>query len=326
MSAGTAKRIPKYFHFVYGLRRQTEPFHLVHYLCLESCLRVNQPECLFFHYHHEPWGEYWDLIRDRIQLVRVSHPVFLKGYRYADRHVEKYRYAHEADFIRLDALIEHGGVYADIDTLFVNPIPEALFHAPFVLGREDDIQDPSTGRVRPSLCNAFTLSEPGAEFARLWRDRCEKEFDGSWSRHSTLLPSDLAGERPELIHVEPSHTVYPYMWTREDLRRMLEGCEKVDAGVASIHLWAHLWWAEQRRDFSDFHAGLMTEQNIRTVATTYNLIARRFLPDAPRSIAPSRCLWHLAAGTWARAGSLGGRIARRIRRERANLFKPGTGP
>ena len=26
--------IPRTFHFVYGLRRQTEPFHLLHYLCL----------------------------------------------------------------------------------------------------------------------------------------------------------------------------------------------------------------------------------------------------------------------------------------------------
>ena len=32
---------------------------------------------------------------------------------------EHLRYAHHADFVRLDALIEHGGLYADIDTIFV---------------------------------------------------------------------------------------------------------------------------------------------------------------------------------------------------------------
>lgn len=300
---------------MYGLCRQTEPFHLVHYLCLESCLRVNRPDRLLFHYHHEPWGEYWDLVRDRIQLVRVPRPEFLKRYRYTDRHVEKYRYAHESDFIRLDALIEHGGVYADVDTLFVNPVPDSLFDKPFVLAKEDNVLDMASAQVRPSLCNAFIMSAPGAEFGRIWRSKLIQAFDGSWSRHSTLLPADLALERPELIYIEPAHTVYPFMWTREDLRRLLEGCESVDAGVASIHLWAHLWWVEQRRDFSDFHAGLMTERHIGTVDTTFNVLARPFLPLALRSVTPWRRMAYIAAATRARAGALGTRIAARIRGE-----------
>lgn len=315
MSATPSQRIPRFFHFVYGLRRQTEPFHLVHYLCLESCLRVNRPDRLLFHYHHEPWGEYWDLVRDRIQLVQIPRPEFLKGYRYTERHMEKYRYAHESDFVRLDPLIEHGGVYADIDTLFINPVPDSLFEKMFVLAKEDDVLDVASGRVHPSLCNAFIMSAPGAEFGLLWRSSLAKAFDGSWSRHSTLLPADLARERPELIHIEPAYTVYPFMWTREDLRRLLEGCEPVDAGVASIHLWAHLWWAERRRDFSDCHAGLMTERYIRTVDTTFNVLARPFLPFVPRSVTPWRRVAYLAAATRAHAGSLGVRVAARMRRE-----------
>jgi hypothetical protein len=40
--------IPNQFHFIFGLRKQREPFHLAHYLCLESCRRVNQPESIRF--------------------------------------------------------------------------------------------------------------------------------------------------------------------------------------------------------------------------------------------------------------------------------------
>lgn len=311
---------------MYGLRRQTEPFHLVHYLCLESCLRANRPDRLLFHYHYEPWGEYWDLVRDRIQLARIPRPEFPKGYRYADRRVEKYRYAHESDFVRLDVLIEHGGVYADIDTLFINPVPDSLFEKVFILARESDVPDMAGGRLRPSLCNAFIMSAPGAEFGRLWRSKLIQAFDGSWSRHSTLLPADLARERPELIHIEPARTVYPFMWAREDLRRLLEGCEPVDARVASIHLWAHLWWAEQRRDFSDFHAGLMTERHVRIVDTTFNVLARPFLPRAARSVRPWRRMAYIAAATRARAGALSARIAARIRREMEAPFGPDATP
>ena len=307
--------IPRIFHFTFGLRRQTEPFHLLHYLCLESCLRVNKPERLLFHYHFEPWGEYWDLIKDRVECVRVPRPSFPRWFAYADRSVEKYRYAHESDFLRLDALIEHGGVYADIDTLFVHPIPDELFGKPFVLGREDDVQDQTTGQLRPSLCNAFIMSEPNAEFCRLWRQGMEEVFDGSWSNHSTLLPWKISQERPELIHVEPSHTFYPFMWTSKDLDRLLEGCEAVDKAVASIHVWAHLWWNELRKDFSNFHGGLMTEDHVRSVDTTFNVLARPFLPAPGRHVSVLRRLDHACSKMSGRGGEMLSRVVRRIRRD-----------
>ena len=74
--------------------------------------------------------------------------------------------------MRLDILLAHGGVYADLDTVFVNPLPERLFHERFVLGREHDVPaSPAGGVALPSLCNALIMAEPGAEFARLWRGR-----------------------------------------------------------------------------------------------------------------------------------------------------------
>jgi len=287
-------RIPNLFHFVFGLKPQTRPFHLIHYLALESCLRVNRPDRLLFHYHHEPWGEYWELIRERITPVRIRRPKI--RLRYSDPRIEAYSYAHESDFVRLDVLLRHGGVYADIDTIFVNPISPDLFHQPFVLGREDDIRCQKTGITCKSVCNALIMAQPQAEFGAIWRDRMESTFDGSWSRHSTILPSELADAYPSIVHIEPSHTFYPFMWTREDLRRLFEGREKVDDTVASIHLWAHLWWSRSRLDFSDIHAGQFTESNIHGVDNTFSLLVRPFLPDMPRSPRPSTHLLADIAG------------------------------
>ncbi len=105
-----------------------------------------------------------------------------------------------------------------------------------------------------------------------------RAFNGSWSNHSTLLPQRLSEEMPRDIHVEPSRSFYPYMWTRAGIRAMLQERETDMRGIYSMHLWSHLWWSERRRDFSDFHAGLLTERAIREVDTTYNLIARQYLP------------------------------------------------
>src|SRR5262249_41234138 len=170
------------------------------------------------------------------------------------------------------------GVYADIDTLFVRPLPPALFQKPFVLGRERDVQDPNTGRSAPSLCNALIMSTPGADFGCLWLKGMEIEFDGTWINHSTLFPQRLAAQFPALIHVEPQRSFYHFSPSRRDLAVLLEDCQPIPDGVYSIHLWAHLWWEEHRLDFSSFHAGLLTEDFIRQVDTTYNCAARPFLP------------------------------------------------
>lgn len=277
-------RVPRVFHFAYGLKPQDEPFHLCHYLAIASCLGVNRPERILFHHHHEPWGPYWEAVRGRLTLVHVDLPEPVAHHRYEHRHrgCARYRYAHLSDFVRLDALIEHGGVYADIDTVFVNPMPDRLFEEPFVLGREGDVVSQTSGKQERSLCNALILSEPGAAFARLWRAGMEEAFDGSWSNHSTLLPQRLADANPGLIHIEPQRSFYPHPWTRQGIRTLLEACDPDLEGVYSMHLWSHLWWSRWRIGFSTFHAGRLTERYLREVDTTYALAARRWLPDLGR--------------------------------------------
>jgi len=277
-----ANRIPNLFHFVFGLRKQTEPFHLVFYLCLESCLQVNRPDAILFHYCHEPYGPYWDLIRGKLHCVKVEAEEFVTRFVYRDSFTRRYSYAHHADFIRLEKLLEFGGIYADIDTIFVNPIPAVLKEKVFVLGREDDVVVQETLERRRSLCNAFIMSEKDAEFGRLWLLRMKEVFDGSWSRHSTVLPQELSEQHPDLIHIEPPLTFYKHMWTIEGIETLLRGCDRDVEGVVSFHLWSHLWWSRRRKDFSSFHAGLLTEDYVRSVDSTYNLVARRFLPPPRR--------------------------------------------
>lgn len=45
-----------------------------------------------------------------------------------------------------------------------------------------------------------------------------------------------------------------------------------------MHLAAHLWWEEDRVDFSTFHADRITADWIRTSNATSAVAARRFLP------------------------------------------------
>ena len=52
--------IPDIFHFVYGFRPQTEPFPLLHFLCIRSCVEMNRPQQVMVHCAERPWGTWWD--------------------------------------------------------------------------------------------------------------------------------------------------------------------------------------------------------------------------------------------------------------------------
>lgn len=277
-------RIPNRFHFVFGLKPQIQPFHIAEYLCLESCIQVNRPERIDFYYHYEPYGEWWERISPKVELHRVEleshvrdHPSyftheegrFIKGW--------NLDYAHQSDFLRLRILLEHGGIYADMDTIFVNPLPRDLFDKEFVIGEEDPVQGPDEDEPHASLCNAFLMSAPDAEFGRSWLERMHEVFDGTWSRHSCMEAALLQAEAPDSVHVVPKRSHYKHPATQEGIRTLLEDVDSDNEGVYSMHLWAHLWWSALRTDFTVFHAGLLTEDHIRNVDTTYNVVARRFL-------------------------------------------------
>jgi glycosyltransferase involved in cell wall biosynthesis len=271
--------IPRVAHFVFGLKPQKEPFHFLRYVALESCRRVLDPETIWFHHKHLPTGPWWERIRPHLSLAEIDLvPEVLAADYSTGRIPPGYRYAHHADFIRLDVLLEHGGIYADIDTIFVRPLRDELFEAPFVIGREHPVHDERTGAARPSLCNALLMAERGSQFTRAWRDRMPAALDGTWSNHSGFLAQELSEELPDAVHVEPEEAFYPFPATELGVVRLLEERHAVPAAATSVHLWAHLWWESRRRDFSEVHAGSCTPDALEQARTTLADLARPYLP------------------------------------------------
>ena len=241
---------------------------------------------MHFYYRFEPFGEWWERIKDRLTLHPVEGEEFVLSNASYDRHLEgliikhhRLLYAHQSDFIRLKILIERGGVYADIDTLFVNPLPLELFSKSFVVASESSFLSPGSREPRKSLCNALIMSVAGYGFAKIWLKTMYEVFDGTWSRHSCQALTELAREYSDQAHVAPQSYFYKHSATIKGIRTLLQGLDDDYDGVYSMHLWQHLWWSPDRTDFTNFHNGLLDEHYIRTVDTTYNMVARRFLPE-----------------------------------------------
>lgn len=278
-------KIPNQFHFVFGLKEQIEEFHILYYLCLRSCIDVNKPERVFFYYHYEPHGPWWDLIKGELDLVEVELEDFVvNNLGYYAHHEGRFiqamqlNYAHQADFIRLRVLEEHGGIYADMDTLFVKPYPTDLSNQEFVIGTEGQLID-DDGSSYPSLCNALMMAKPNSEFVSTWLEHMYEVFDGTWSKHSCQAASKLAEEfDKQQITVVPQHFFFKHDFTAQGIETLFRGFDHDTEEVYSMHLWNHLWWDEKRTDFSTFHQAMLTEDYIREVDTTYNVIARQYLP------------------------------------------------
>ena len=270
--------IPRVVHFVFGLRPQREPFHLLHYLAIESCRQVVQPDEIRLHLHELPYGVYWDLARPLVTVERVE-PV--PGLGPGGPDVAPYRYAHHADVIRLDVLARDGGMYADIDTVFVAPVPDACWQASAVIGEEAPVQYPDAPAPERSLSNALLMAEPAAPFITEWRAQILGAMDGSWSAHSCRLATRLADARPDQVRVEPMCRFSPFAHTPDGIRALLERPLEPGAldGTASVHLMAHLWWDRDRRDFARFSAPDASEATLRTGATPLARLARPHLPD-----------------------------------------------
>jgi glycosyltransferase involved in cell wall biosynthesis len=278
--------IPRLAHFVFGLEEQPEPFHFLHYVSLESCRRVLEPEAIYFHHKHLPWGPWWDRIRPHLTLVDVNLvPEVLAADYSGGRVPDEYQYAHHSDFIRLDALLARGGVYADIDTIFVRPFPRELFTAPFVIGREAPVRDEGSGELRPSLCNALMMARPGARFARVWRDEMAAALDGTWSNHSGFLSQALSRRLPASVRVEPEATFFSFPATPAGLSALLEQRCDLPLDALTVHLWAHLWWDRQRLDFTEVHGGRYLPSFVRGARTTLGELARPYLPAPPLAAA-----------------------------------------
>jgi hypothetical protein len=276
------------FHFIFGLAPQTEPLHVVHYLCLASCLATQAPSALHFHCRHRPYGEWWERIAPQLDVHTVADtPLADLTTRYDATKEGRYirdhglTYAHEADFLRLAILGEAGGAYVDMDTLFVARYPDELFAAEFAIGEESSYADAKT-ILRPSLCNAVMFAQPGATFATRWLERMATVFDGTWNRHSCAEAGLLWASGAPLT-VLPRHWFDAYDFTRDDLEALLTGNEADRDGILSIHLWAHLWWSAARNDFLSISGADLTPQAIARGGFTYARLAHRFLPaDALR--------------------------------------------
>jgi len=258
-------RIPNIIHFCFGLSAGSS-FGFLEYLAVRSAIDLNPPDQCFFYYAHRPTGRWWDRIEPHITAVQVDPPNEIFGNRIQ-------HYAHQADITRLNALIEHGGIYLDIDTLCVRPFDDLRIH-PCVMGRQGENR---------GLCNAVILAEPQSAFLKAWLEHYRDFRTDEWDEHSVQLPMALAQsqELADQIHTLPEDRFFFPHWEQMDALFESQDLALFDHSYC-IHYWATMTY---RRWLSGISFERIFERN-----ANFDILARRHFNSTenlgPRQVHP----------------------------------------
>ncbi len=260
-------KTPNTFHYCFGMAEDFggKPFSLIHYLSIVSTAKIQRPDAIYFHYAFEPAGIWWERARPYLKLNRITPPSNIFG-------VELIHPAHRADVVRLQVLLESGGIYVDSDVLSLRSF-EPLRNHPCVLGEQGI--DGSEG-----LCNAVILARRNARFLRRWLDGYDpkqslwhgfrsKGWDPYWDEMSVKYPAFLAKLYPHELHTVGPRTFFWPNWRTADLKKLYEADGEPDPSSYCVHLWESQAFDKYLQD--------LNENTIRTRDTRFHRIARRFL-------------------------------------------------
>lgn len=176
--------VPKLVHYIFLGNRDFTFFYL---LSILSSYRILKPGFIFVHTEKIPNGKWWDHL-----LELVPNLVIIKTTRVTrifDKPVKVVQ--HQADIMRIQLLMEFGGIYMDTDELALKSF-DPLRVYPITLG--------------PCRLDALgvqaIIASKNSTFLKIWYWTYETFEDKSWAKNSQYTPYKLSRIIPELIHVE----------------------------------------------------------------------------------------------------------------------------
>lgn len=248
--------IPNIVHYIFGLKKQNEPFPFIYYYSILSNVLINKPFKIFFHYHYLPYGYWWNKIRMYLTLNYINY----NELRFRGELVK--HYAHKSDYIRLLMIYKYGGIYYDIDTLCVRPHYNLLENE-LVLGIQEKYKNEYN-----LIGNAIIMSKKENNFIKNVIIKYDEYFDNDkWTEASLFLPTRIYNnlkkdDKDKIKLLNKEYFYYPnyneeykifndkdeeideemvtYHYCNNYLKRYLENIENVDYIIRNDNLYSKL--------------------------------------------------------------------------------------
>ena len=234
--------IPNNIYFIFGFDKNEE-FHFCYFMSVFSAYIINDPDNIYFYYHYEPIGEYWDKLKHIpcITFIKIDIPEYIGQKKLL-------KTAHKADILRMDLLYKYGGIYMDIDTISIKPYKK-LLNNDVVLGRQVF-----------GICNAIMMSKPKSLFFKLWLYNYEKNFNpNGWNEASIHLPEKLYNENKNLVNLQDEDVFF-----KPNFREVNEIFKTknniIPENLVTLHLWnkISLTYIKEIKNFNWVHNNIDT--------------------------------------------------------------------
>lgn len=219
--------IPNILNLIHLSSKTNRQWKLHHYLCVKSAVINSKFDSINLWVDQEPSGKYWDQTKSFVNLIKIDPPAEIFGIPITEE-------AHKSDVIRLQILIENGGIYTDCDTIFVKPF-NSLLNNKCVMGQQNI--NGSEG-----LCPAVIMALPNSIFCKTWLYEFKNYFKGgppgsdTWCTHSVYLPKILSTTLKNEITILDHERFFWPLYHTEHMKALFEE-NHIFPNAFSHHLW-----------------------------------------------------------------------------------------
>lgn len=246
--------IPNILHYVH-LSEAGRPWKLHHYLSVKSAYTRCGFDTITIWVDTEPNGEWWDLTKLMVNIQFVESPSEIFGKPITQP-------AHKSDVIRLQVLLEEGGVYVDTDTIFMKSF-SGLLENKVVMGQQNI--NGSEG-----LCPAVILSEPNSTFLTQWLMGFKDSFGGgppgspTWCTHSVAYPLWLSRQIPNELTILNHESFFWPLYHQDHIEMLFDG------DFSFPNAYSHHLWESSGKKYLDE----LTLDKIKTEDTSFHKMVR----------------------------------------------------
>ena len=220
--------VPNIVHYIWFSNKDTIfPFH--HMLSVMSAHKILKPDVILFHTNRPPTGSYWAIIT-ALSSVKVIHRVPPRTLFGEQTKTPAFPTSH-SNIARVDILLQHGGIYLDLDVIALKPF-DVFRHYPCTVGMETD-----DGKV----CGGLIIATNTSSFMYIWANAYLEDYRVSrYAYNSGEVPAKLVRRYPSLVHVV--HTAFHRPnWTPREVK-MIWGPLGFDwSDKFAIHLWYQVY-------------------------------------------------------------------------------------
>ena len=186
--------IPNIAHIIWV--KSKTPIDFLFCLTILSLLHIAKVDKVYIHGESPPTGIYWSIIKDnpKIQVVfrHFQGKVFETDVKVTP---------HISDVLRADIIMKYGGIYIDVDAIFVKPLDINIRGYEAVMS--PDIYF-SNQHPFPELLNGgVTIAKKNSEFWRLQMQSMKHYIDSEWGYNALKMPYKIKERNPETILIDP---------------------------------------------------------------------------------------------------------------------------